>query len=194
MVQLNIHARPFFFKYSVALRFGEGSGPPLQYACLENPMDGGAWWAAVHGVSKSRTRLNDLTFNFHFPLSRIGEGNGSPLQCSCLENPQGQGSLVGCRLCGRTESDTTEWLSSSSRLSTVQYYVASCVGFIPRLTLSDLRTNWTCAEHSQKATHSYVGNLLYFQPLCHPTLGTEAAPPPKEPTRTFMIITTVEYP
>ena len=38
----------------------------LQYSCLENPMDGGAWWAAVHGVAKSRTRLSDFTFTFHF--------------------------------------------------------------------------------------------------------------------------------
>ena len=45
---------------------GEGDGTPLQYSCLENPMDGGAWWAAVHGVAKSRTRLRDLTFTFHF--------------------------------------------------------------------------------------------------------------------------------
>ena len=44
---------------------GEGNGTPLQYSCLENPMDGGAWWAAVHGVSKSWTRLSDFTFNFH---------------------------------------------------------------------------------------------------------------------------------
>ena len=50
---------------------GEGNGTPLQYSCLENPMGGGAWSAAVHGVSKSRTRLSwtrlsDLTFTFHF--------------------------------------------------------------------------------------------------------------------------------
>ena len=45
---------------------GEGSGTPLQYSCLENPMDGGAWWAAVHGVARSRTRLSDFTFTFHF--------------------------------------------------------------------------------------------------------------------------------
>ena len=44
----------------------EGNDIPLQYACLENPMDGGAWWAAVHGVVKSRTRLSDFTFTFHF--------------------------------------------------------------------------------------------------------------------------------
>ena len=45
---------------------GEGEGTPLQYCCLENPMGGGAWWAAVHGVAKSWTRLSDFTFTFHF--------------------------------------------------------------------------------------------------------------------------------
>ena len=39
---------------------------PLQHSCLENPMDGGAWWAAVHGVTKSQTQLSDFTFTFHF--------------------------------------------------------------------------------------------------------------------------------
>ena len=43
---------------------GEGNGNPLQYSCLENSMDGGAWWATVHGVTKSRTRLSDFTFTF----------------------------------------------------------------------------------------------------------------------------------
>ena len=45
---------------------GEGSGNPLQYSCLENPMDRGAWEAAVCGVAKSQTRLSDFTFTFHF--------------------------------------------------------------------------------------------------------------------------------
>ena len=44
----------------------EGNGNPLQYSCLENPMDRGACWAAVHGVSKSQTQLSDFTFTFHF--------------------------------------------------------------------------------------------------------------------------------
>ena len=48
------------------IRPGEGNGTPLQCSCLENPMDRGAWWAAVHGVTKSRTRLSDFTFTFHF--------------------------------------------------------------------------------------------------------------------------------
>ena len=46
---------------------GEGNGNPLQYSCLENPMDRGAWWAAVHGVAPSRTRLSNFTSTFHFP-------------------------------------------------------------------------------------------------------------------------------
>ena len=45
---------------------GEGNGNPLQYSCLENPVDTGAWWAAVHGVTQSRTRLSDYTFIFNF--------------------------------------------------------------------------------------------------------------------------------
>ena len=65
-------------------------GNPLQYSCLENPMDRGAWWAAVHGVMKSLMLTERL--HFHFSLSRIGEGNGNPLQCSCLENPKDGGA------------------------------------------------------------------------------------------------------
>ena len=45
---------------------GEGDGTPLQYSCLETPMDGGAWWAAVRGVAKSRAGLSDFPFTFHF--------------------------------------------------------------------------------------------------------------------------------
>ena len=44
---------------------GEGNGTPRQYSCLENPIDGGAWWVAVHGVMKSQTGLSDFTFTFH---------------------------------------------------------------------------------------------------------------------------------
>ena len=45
---------------------GGGHGNPFQYSFLENPMDGGAWWAAVHGVATSRTGLSEFTFTFHF--------------------------------------------------------------------------------------------------------------------------------
>ena len=85
----------------VYLLFREGDGTPLQYSCLKNPMDGGAWWATVHGVAKSE-RLH-----FHFSLSCIGEGNGNPLQCSCLENPR-DGRAWWAAIVGVAESDTTD--------------------------------------------------------------------------------------
>ena len=65
--------------------YGEGNGTPLQYSCLKNPMDGGTWWAEVHGIAELDTTER---LHFHFSLSCIGEGNGNPLQCSCLENPR----------------------------------------------------------------------------------------------------------
>ena len=65
----------------------EGNGNPLQYSCLDNPVDRGAWWAAVHGVIQSWTQLKQLSM-----LACIGEGNGNPLQYSCLENPRDRGA------------------------------------------------------------------------------------------------------
>ena len=57
---------PLLFNMLSRLVIGEGHGTPLQYSCLENPIVGGAWWAAVHRVAGSRTRLSDFTFTFHF--------------------------------------------------------------------------------------------------------------------------------
>ena len=82
---------------------GEGDGTPLQYSCLENPMDSGALWAAVHGVTRSRTRLSDFTFAFmHW------RRKWQPTPVFSLGESQGRGSLVGCCLWGRTESDMTD--------------------------------------------------------------------------------------
>ena len=81
--------------------FGEGNGTPLQYFCLENPMDGGAWKAAVHGVTKSRTRLSDFTFT-HW------RRKWQPTPVFLPGESQGQRSLVGGHLWGCTESDRTE--------------------------------------------------------------------------------------
>ena len=75
LVEFQIFMTPFIdFSYiqlsavcnSLITENREGNGNPLQYSCLENSMDRGAWWAAVHGVAKSWTRLSDFTFTFHF--------------------------------------------------------------------------------------------------------------------------------
>ena len=68
-------------------------------------MDGGAWWATVHGVAKSRTRLSDFIFTIHFHAL---ERKWQPTAVFLPGESQGQGSLVGCCLWGRTESDMTE--------------------------------------------------------------------------------------
>ena len=85
-------------KKNLAKMSGEGNGTPLQYSCLENPMDGGAWKAAVHGVV---TSLPLFTF-LHW------RRKWQPIPVFLPGESQGRGSLVGCCLWGHTESDTTE--------------------------------------------------------------------------------------
>ena len=122
-------------KWFLVSSFGEGNGTPLQYSCLETPMGRGAWWAAVHGVAKSRTRLSDFTFNFHFPLSCIGEGNGNPLQCSCLENPR-DGGAWWAAFYGVAQSQTRlKWLSSNSSSNVILWasLVAQLVKNLPAM-------------------------------------------------------------
>ena len=84
-------------------------------------MDGGAWWAAVHGVAKSQIRLTER-LPFHFSLSCIGERNGNPLQCSCLENPRDRGAWWAA-VYGITQSWTRLTRLSSS--SSMQNYLPS---------------------------------------------------------------------
>ena len=84
------------FHFSLSC-IGEENGNPLQCSCLENPRDGGAWWAAVYGVTQSRTRLK-----------RLSSSSGSSLdEYSCLENPIDRGTW---QTMGRKELDTTEQL------------------------------------------------------------------------------------
>ena len=93
-------------------------------------MDRGAWWAAVHGVAKSRTQLH-----FHFLLSCIGEGNGNPLQCSCLENPSDRGAWWAA-IYGVTQSRTRLkrlQSSSSGKHSLGASLVATPVKYLPAM-------------------------------------------------------------
>ena len=84
---------------------GEGNGTPLLYSCLENPMDGGDWKAAVHGVTEGWTRLSDFTFTVHFHAL---EKEMAPHSSVLAWRIPGTGEAGGLRLWGHTESDTTE--------------------------------------------------------------------------------------
>ena len=102
---------------------GEGNGTPLQYSCLENPMDWGAWWAAVHGVAKSQTRLSDFTFTFRFHALE----KEMAFTLFFLENPR-DGGAWWAAVNGVTQSRTwLKWLSSSSR--TIAYQAPPSMGF-----------------------------------------------------------------
>ena len=91
---------------------GEGNGNPLQYSCLENPVDIRAWWALVHRVAQSWTWLKRLSMH-----ACIGEGNGNPLQYSCLKNPGDRGAWWAA-IYEVTQSQTRlKQLSSSSSSS-----------------------------------------------------------------------------
>ena len=92
----------------------------------------GAWWAAVHGVAKSWTRLGDFTFTFHFSLSCIGEGNGNPLQCSCLENPRDRGAWWAA-VSGVAQSQT--------RLKQLSSSIGIIILILPRAWLMSSRTH-----------------------------------------------------
>ena len=95
---------------------GEGNGTRLQYSCLENPMDGGAWKAAVHGVAEGQTRLSDFTFTFHFhALEKEMATHSSVLawRIPGIGEPSGLPSMGSHRV-GHDWSDLAEGLTLSS--------------------------------------------------------------------------------
>ena len=93
----------------------EGNGTPLQYSCLENPTDGGAWRAAGHGVAEGRTQLSDFTFTFHFHA--LEEEMATHSRVTCLENPRDGGAWWAAAY-GVAQSRTRlKRLSSSSSSS-----------------------------------------------------------------------------
>ena len=87
---------PEIQELSYIMKVREGDGTLLQYSRLENTMDGGAWWAAVHGITKSPTRLSDFTFTFHFHDWRR---KWQPTLVFLPGESQGRRSLLGCCLC-----------------------------------------------------------------------------------------------
>ena len=107
---------------------GEGNGTPLQCSCLENPMDGGAWWATVHGVAKSWTRLSDFTFIFTFLHWRR---KWQPTPVFLPGESHGWRSPVGCSPWGHSESDRTERLHFHFHLHALEKEMATHSIFLP---------------------------------------------------------------
>ena len=108
-----IHYYLTSFQNKVWLR--EGDGTPLQYSCLENPMDRGAWWAAVHQVTKSRTRLSDFPFTFHFHA--LEKEMATHFSVLAWRIP-GMGEPGGLPSMGSQSRTQLKWLSSSSIVHT----------------------------------------------------------------------------
>ena len=106
---------------------GEGNGTPLQYSCLENPMDGTAWWAAVHGVAKSRTRLRNFPFTFHFHALEKEMATHSSVLAWRIPGTGEPGGLPS--VYGVAQSQTRlKWLSSSSSSGVVVKNLPSNAG------------------------------------------------------------------
>ena len=119
---------------------GEGNGTPLQSSCLENPMDGGAWGATVHGVARSRTQLNDFTFTFmHW------RRKWQPTPVFLPGESHGWGSLVGC-VYGVTQSRTRlKRLGGSSHV-------------LPVLLISERCQHITWVERKAKSLRAKIWN------------------------------------
>ena len=122
-------------------------------------MDGGTWWAAAHGVAKSQTRLSDFTLTFHFHALEKERATHSSVLAWRIP---GTGSLVGCRLWGHTESDTTERLHFHFNFSdTLCACVLSCVvSDISLLIITICSSNAVSRKFSSLA-------IFYFRDLYH---------------------------
>ena len=129
-----INLDSILWTHSQALFPGEGNGNPLQYSCLENPVDRGDWWAALHRVAQNWTQLQQLSMH-----ACIEEGNGNPLQYSCLENPKDGGALWAA-IYGVAQSQTRlkRLSSSSSSSSTSTGFIQISPVFSTRVCFSVL--------------------------------------------------------
>ena len=104
--------------------FREGNDTPLQHSCLENPMDGGAWWAAVHGVEKSWTRLSDFPFTFHFPALEKEMATHSSVLAWRIPGTGEPGGLpsMGLHRVGHDGSDLAAAAAACSMITICHFY------------------------------------------------------------------------
>ena len=125
----------------------EGNGTPLQYSCLENPMDGGAWWAAVHGVVKSRTQLNDFTFTFYFHALEKEMETHSSVPAWRIPGTGEPGGLLSMG------SQSQTWMQRLSSSSSNQFEVK----------LSSLTSFWLLPKFWRKVCWRRLDSMLLIQ-------------------------------
>ena len=151
--------------------FGEGSGTPLQYSCLENPMDGGAWWAAVHGVAKSRTRLSDFTFTFHSHALEKEMATHSSVLAWRIPGTGEPGGLpsTGSHRVGHNWSDLAAAASLpklNKLIRVIWEFMASVArgkSLMGRLYISDTEANYKLWELCHSGNLVTYGDLVYDQ-------------------------------
>ena len=144
------------FSAVIATKMGEGNGTPLQYSCLENPMDGGAWWATVHGVAKSRAWLSNFTFTFHFhALEEEMATHSSALawRIPGTEEPGGLPSM-GLQRVGHDRHDLAAAAATKMRLGS-------------RLDISNHTSGVTVLHHSQMGQFSCRKTSLGLPLILH---------------------------
>ena len=122
--------------YNVYDCFGEGNGNPLQCSCLENIRDRGAWWAAVHGVAKSGTRLSDFSFTFLFPALEKEMATHSSVLTWRIPGTREPGGLPSMALQSRTRLKRLSSSSSSSLLLDLPECIVFHIYFLQVLTTS----------------------------------------------------------
>ena len=160
-----------WLKMMIILRsHGEGNGNPLQYSCLENPMDGGAWWAAVHGVAESRARLH---FHFHFSLCALEKEMATHSSVLAWRIP-GTGEPGGLLSTGshRVRHDWSNLAAAAASRSNLTYFtdydLSDTLMFCIYIFYHELDFKLL-----EGRIHVYF-SILYI--LQHPTLGLRTTP------------------
>ena len=141
---------------------GEGNGTPLQYSCLENPMDGGAWWAAVHGVAKSWTLQSNFTFTFHFhALEKEMEIHSSVLawRIPGMGEPSGLPSMGSHRV----RHDWSDLAAVAGGVMTEAKWVMQHEKDLTVCCLLDLRVEGAMSQGTQATSRSWKrqGNSFF---------------------------------
>ena len=163
------------FSSGYAALSGEGNGTPLQYSCLENPMDGGAYWAAVHGVAGGRTRLSDFPFTFHFPaLEKAMAPHSSTLAWRIPGTGESGGLLsMGSHRVGHDWSDLA-YHSMLLYQTCFPFRYFPMKSFVPYRSRSITWNLFLCLEHF-RAVKKHADQIIMVRRCLFPT--AEKKPP-----------------